>query len=108
MRSSVPRRTDETEQIQRRADPGDRQGRRSGSEGRRSVPRKRDHRADLLPLVGVKGIADPAQIRIATTSTKGHAAGWSESPAGPLVPDVMLYFCRGSSRLGGYGAASQG
>jgi CRISPR-associated endonuclease Cas1 len=32
--SSVPRRTDETEQVHRRADPGDRQGRRSRPEGR--------------------------------------------------------------------------
>lgn len=55
--------------------------------------------------VRVKEIVDPAQIRIATTFIKGHAAGWSESPAGPLVPDVMLYFFRGSSRLGGYGIA---
>ena len=55
--------------------------------------------------VRVKEIVDPAQIRIATTFIESHAAGWSESPAGPLVPDVMLYFFRGSSRLGGYGIA---
>jgi hypothetical protein len=55
--------------------------------------------------VRVKEIVDHAQITIATTFIKGHAAGWSDSPAGPLVPDVMLYFFRGSSRLGGYGIA---
>jgi putative transposase len=32
MRPSVPRRTDETEQVHRRADPGDRQRRRSRTE----------------------------------------------------------------------------
>lgn len=57
--------------------------------------------------VRVKEIVDPAQIRTATIFIKGHAAGWSESPAGPLVPDVMLYFFRGSTRLGGYGIAGR-
>src|SRR5262245_36809814 len=37
MRSSVPRRTDETEQVHRRADPSDRQGRRGRPKGRRPV-----------------------------------------------------------------------
>jgi hypothetical protein len=55
--------------------------------------------------VRVKEIVDPTQIKIATTFINDHSAGWSESPAGPLVPDVMLYFFRGSSRLGGYGIA---
>src|SRR5688572_11131985 len=50
MRSSVRRRTDETEQIQRRADSGDREGRRSWPEGRRPVSHARHHRADVLPL----------------------------------------------------------
>lgn len=55
--------------------------------------------------VRVKEIVDPAQIKIATTFIKGHEGGWSESAAGPIVPDVMLYFFRGSRRLGGYGIA---
>src|ERR1043165_8249456 len=55
MRPSVPRRTDETEQVHRRADPGDRQGRRGRSERRGSVPHARDHRADALPLEGEDG-----------------------------------------------------
>src|SRR6188472_3481462 len=45
MRPSVPRRTDETEQVHRRADPGDRQGRRSWPEGRGPGSDARDHRA---------------------------------------------------------------
>src|SRR5688572_4923811 len=52
MRSSVPRRTDETEQVHRRADSRDRQGRRSRTEGGRPVSDARHHRADVLPLEG--------------------------------------------------------
>src|SRR6185503_6865857 len=52
MRSSVHRRTDETEQVHRRADSRDRQGGRSGTEGRGSLSYPRHHRADVLPLEG--------------------------------------------------------
>src|SRR5947209_4287690 len=71
MRSSVPRRTDETEQIQRRADPGDRQGRRSGAEGRRPVSCQRDHRADVLPLEG-EVWRDGTQRDAAPETTRGR------------------------------------
>lgn len=53
----------------------------------------------------MKEIVDPAQIEIAMSFIQGHATGWSESPAGPLVPDVMLFFYRGPRRVGGYGIA---
>src|SRR6187402_1283211 len=49
MRPSVPRRTDETEQVHRRADPGDRQGRRS--------PRK------VADLCRIHGITDQTYCR---------------------------------------------
>jgi hypothetical protein len=60
MRSSVQRRTDETDQIHRRADPGDRHGRRSRSEGAGSTGAGQfgvcDHDLDLALNLTVGGL----------------------------------------------------
>ena len=51
----------------------------------------------------LKEINDRVQISTAIAFIKRHRSGWSESPFGPVVPDVMLHFYRGQERLGGFG-----
>jgi hypothetical protein len=51
----------------------------------------------------IKEITDAQQVAAAMAFIMKNADGWREHPSGPVVPDLMLYFYRGSSRLGGFG-----
>src|ERR1700704_5836997 len=47
----------------------------------------------------VQEITDPKQLETAVDFIRGHSTGWSENWEGPLIPDLMLYFYKGSRRL---------
>lgn len=51
----------------------------------------------------ISEIRDVVKIRSAIAFIKDHKRGWSESPCGPRIPDLMLHFYQDGERLGGFG-----